>query len=100
MRPVLLQQGHEVLGHFVAELTPNDYPRLPAVQDPTLLLVLSAYRDSRHCADLRAAWRDSRPWGSVLEGASRPPQSAEGVATLQLRPTARSLIRYRDGGSR
>jgi hypothetical protein len=64
------------------------------------LFVLSAYRDSRHCADLRAAWRDSRPWGSVLEGASRPPQSAEGVATLQLRPTARSLIRYRDGGSR
>jgi hypothetical protein len=99
VRPVLLEQGHGVLGHFVAELAPNDYPRLPAVQDPTLLLVLSAYRDSGHCADLRAAWRDSRPWGLVLEGASRP-QSADGVTTLQLRPTARSLIRYRDGGPR
>ena len=54
VRPALLQQGHEVLGHFVAELTPNDYPRLPAVQDPTLLLVLSAYRDPGHCAALRA----------------------------------------------
>jgi hypothetical protein len=99
VRPVLLRQGHQVLGHFVAELAPNDYPRLPVIQDPTLLLVLSAYRDAEHCAAMREGWRHGGPWWSVLQGASGPPQSATGV-TLQLRPTARSLIRYRDGGPR
>jgi len=96
VRPVLVAQGHEVLGHFVAELTPNDYPRLPVIQDPTLLLVLSAYRDREHCALTRRDWSTSGPGMPAALSALL----AGDVATIHLRPTARSLIRYQDTGSR
>ena len=94
VRPALLGAGHQLLGHFVAELTPNDYPRLPVMQDPTLLLVLAAYRDAEHWAAMRAAWPDGDPWRAILGRESRAPLAAP-VTTMRLRPTARSLIRYR-----
>jgi hypothetical protein len=56
MRPALVEQGHPILGHLVAELAPNDFPRLPVIQDPNLLVVLSAYRDQEHYATLRAGY--------------------------------------------
>jgi hypothetical protein len=77
LRPALVQQGAQVLGHFVAELAPNDYPGLPVYQDENLLVVLSAYRDREHHAALKA---------STLP--------ATEVETMLLRPTARSVIRY------
>ena len=94
VQPTLLQQGHHVLGHFVAELRPNDYPRLPVIQDPTLLVVLSAYRDRERCAALRHDWRRGGP---VLQTGMQPFLTSE-VETIYLRPTARSLIRYRGDG--
>ena len=95
-RPALLAQGHHVLGHFVAERAPNDYPRLPVTQDPTLLLVVSAYRDAEHLAAMRTDWPGGDMWRAVLGRESRAPL-ATGVGTLRLRPTARSLIRYPTG---
>lgn len=95
VRPTLLQQGHHVLGHFVAELRPNDYPRLPVIQDPTLLVVLSAYRDLEHYAAMRRDWRQGGP---ALSGGMEPLLTGE-VESICLRPTARSLIRYRGGGA-
>jgi hypothetical protein len=94
VRPALLERGHQVLGHFVAELAPNDYPRLPVAQDPTLLLVLSAYRDVEHWAAMRSDWPGGDPWRATLGLESRALLAA-GVTTLRLRPTARSRIRYR-----
>ncbi len=91
VRPVLVERGHQVLGHFVAELTPNDYPRLPVIQDPTLLVVLSAYRDREHHAAMRHDWSDMVAVGP----GEMPGRLTADVATLCLRPTARSLIRYR-----
>jgi hypothetical protein len=91
VRPVLVERGHQVLGHFVAELAPNDYPRLPVIQDPTLLVVLSAYRDREHHAAMRHDWSDMVAVGP----GEMPGRLTAGVATLCLRPTARSLIRYR-----
>jgi hypothetical protein len=90
VRPALVVRGHYVLGHFVAELAPNDSPRLPVVQDPALLVVLSAYRDHAHYARLRTGWSATVP----------PHESPEALrtatmTTLALRPTARSVIRYR-----
>jgi hypothetical protein len=82
VQPTLVEHGHQVLGHFVAELAPNDYPRLPVIQDPGLLVVLTAYRDREHHASLRRDWGDGGPG---LPGT---------LSTLCLRPTARSLIRY------
>jgi hypothetical protein len=92
VRPVLVAQGHQLVGHFVAERTPNDYPRLPVVQDPTLLLVVSAYRDGEHCAAMRAGWPHGDPWRALLP---EDVPTLGAVTTLCLRPTARSLIRFR-----
>src|SRR5262249_4483363 len=61
LRPVLAASGHQVLGHFVAELAPNDYPRLPVIQDPSLLIVLSAYRDRSHSTIARRDWTARGP---------------------------------------
>jgi hypothetical protein len=90
--PALAEEGHDVLGHFVAELAPNDYPRLPVIQDPSLLAVLSAYRDGEQYAGMRRGWSARGP---VVAGNRRAPLIAD-TTTLCLRPTARSLIRYRD----
>jgi hypothetical protein len=92
VQPALVEQGHPVLGHFVAELAPNDYPRLPVAQDPGLLVVMSAYRDPEHCRTARRHW-DAR--GPISEPSLRSRLTAD-VATLHLRPTARSLIRHRE----
>jgi hypothetical protein len=90
VRPALVERGHRVLGHFTAELAPNGYPRLPVIQDPDLLVVLSAYPDREGYARRRAP--DGRdPLGQEWPAAARPH-----VTSLLLRPTARSLIRYPD----
>ena len=86
VRHPLLERGHEVLGHFVAELAPNDYPRLKVIQDPVLLMVITAYRDPAHLAQLRSEW-DPR---AVLK-----PLSTGEIVMLRLQPTARSIVRYR-----
>jgi hypothetical protein len=94
VRPSLMADGHRILGHFVAELAPNDYPRLAVIQDPALLAVVSAYRDRDECARLRRGWNARGPAG---EGLGR--LLATDVATLHLRPTLRSLIRYQTSGA-
>ena len=96
LRPALMEQGHQVLGHFVAELAPNDSPRSPVIQDARLLVVLTAYRDGEHHAARRAAWSRGNP-GLQRQLATL---AADGVRTLRLRPTARSLISYREAPSR
>jgi hypothetical protein len=88
--PALAAGGHHVLRHFVAELASNDYPRLPVIQDPTLLVVVSADRDREHCAALR-----DHPEPDDASVAMRALLTAD-TTTLCLRPTARSLIRYDD----
>jgi hypothetical protein len=87
LRAALVERGHHVLGHFVAELALNDYPRLPVIQDPGLLVVLSGYRDREHHASLGGT-------AASVPADVRALLTAE-VASLSLRPTARSLIRYR-----
>jgi hypothetical protein len=94
VRPALAARGHRVLGHFVAELARNDYPRLPVIQDPTLLAVVSAYRDREHYAALR-----DRPEREDATAAMRALLTAA-PTTLCLRPTARSLIRYDEARAR
>jgi hypothetical protein len=86
LEPARLLHGRQILGYWIAELAPNDFPRLPVIQDPSLLVTLSAYRDREHYAALRAE--------TAGDGALR----AADVETLLLRPTARSLIRYRGLG--
>ena len=95
VRPVLVYGVHHVLVHFAAELAPNDYPRLPVIQDPGLLVVMIAYRDAEHC---RAARRDWDGRGPAGPGAWRSGVTTD-MVSLRLRPTARSLIRYHRGAA-
>jgi hypothetical protein len=91
LRPALRAAGHRVLAHFVTEPTPNDYPRLPVVQDPDLLVVVSAYPDRASYARLRS---EASP-GAL--GHHWPiGVSPAGARSLVLQPTGRSLIRYSD----
>jgi len=92
VQPTLIADGHQVLGHFVAELAPNDYPRLPVVQDPSLLVVLSTYRDRAQCARMRRDWSARGPAGLA-------PLLTHDIGTLHLRPTLRSLIRHCANGA-
>ena len=92
--PALIAAGHRILGHFVSESRPNDYPRLAVIQDPSLLVVIGAYRDRDECTRLRRDWRARGPAG---EGSMRPLLASD-VATLYLHPTLRSLIRYPTNG--
>ncbi len=97
-RPALVEQGHQILGHFIAELTPNDYPRLPVIQDPTILVTLSAYRDREHHAAMHTEWSNSGAWARMKRGEISA-ALAKDVETIRLRPTAKSLIRYHAAGS-
>lgn len=97
LRPALVKQGQHVLGHFVAELTPNDYPRLPVIQDASLLVVLSGYPDRDHYARSRTEGSTSDAWWTLGQGEMRQLLAAD-VSTVLLRPTARSLIRYHPEG--
>jgi hypothetical protein len=72
-------RGPRTLGHFVAELASNDYPRLPVTQDADLLVVVSAHAGPEEYRRMRT--------GGPIDAAE--------VSTVLLRPTARSLIRYR-----
>jgi len=99
LRPALVERGHQVLGHFVAERATNDYPRLPVTQDPALLVVLSAYPDREHYARLRSRGSAADTDSPVLPEQTGPPVAAD-VSTVLLRPTARSLIRYHRTGPR
>ena len=65
------------------------------IQDPTLLVVLSAYRDRERCAAMRHDWRNGGP---VLQEGMQPLLTGE-VESIYLRPTARSLIRYHGDGA-
>ena len=85
LQPALVARGQQVLGHFVAELAPNDYPRLPVTQDADLLVVLSAYPDRERHASGGDRLAPAEAMCALLAG---------DVSTLLLRPTARSLIRW------
>lgn len=65
------------------------------IQDPSLLVVLSAYHDREHCAAMRPDWRNGGP---VVQGGMQPLLTGE-VESIHLRPTARSLIRYHGDGA-
>jgi hypothetical protein len=91
LRPALRAARPPIHAHVVAELTPNHYPPQPVVQDPDLLVVVSAYPDRASYSRLRSEA------GPGALGPHWPAGvSPAGARSLVLQPTARSLIRYPD----
>lgn len=75
-------QGVQVRGVFVSEMQPNTYPRLPVIQDPDLVVVISAYPDEAALHEQRARLT------TRMNGLVRADEA------LILGPTLRSPLRY------
>ena len=92
MKPQLEQAGLPVLGVFVPETTPNDFPRLPVRQSEKLLVWFTRVADQaaydRAWAKLRrtAVWRSELD-PTLVDAQERAPQ------VLHLEPTPRSTLR-------
>ena len=87
MTPVLHRAGAEVLGWYVTELTPNDFPRLP-VREGVPVLVVFAMFDVRASVD---AFAQGGAWAREVQ--PRLAQWLERPAEVhRLVPTARSAI--------
>jgi quinol monooxygenase YgiN len=87
MSPVLKQAGAQVLGWYVSETSPNNFPRLPVRQGEHVLVGLAMF-DSALAFD---AFVGSGVWGREVQPQldrwlARPTQ------THRLMPTARSAI--------
>ena len=85
--PLYAHEGIQLRGLFVAEMSENTYPRLPVIQNPDELVVITAYENEKvyHAkkGKLQPAIYDNL--AGLLKGA---PDS------LLLSPTLRSPIRY------
>ena len=51
----LEHRGHTILGQFVTEMAENDFPRLPVIQEPGLLVIISLHQDHLRDLDLKPA---------------------------------------------
>ena len=85
MSPCLCLGGGEVLGWYVTEDTPNDFPRLPVREGEHVLVGLAAFDD----AVAHQAFVDSGAWDrEIAPDLGR--RNVRAVETLRLVPTARS----------
>ncbi|MGH7588548.1 MAG: NIPSNAP family protein [Gemmatimonadota bacterium] len=67
IRSALEDRGHTILGGFVTETAENDYPRLPVIQEPGLVVILSLHQDRREDRDLKLALVEHPEISEVLE---------------------------------
>jgi hypothetical protein len=81
------EQAIEVRGHFVAEMSENAFPALPAIQNEDEWVVITAYASEAECREKRAKVQRlvDETVGSLLTPAS---------PSLLLSPTLRSPLRY------
>ena len=92
LKPVLMDTGASVLGHFVTERSANTFPTLPVREGEEVFVWFSRFRDQAAYEDHTAAFCKSPQWrGEVSQGLTRrlkkPPE------ILKLSPTARSQLR-------
>jgi hypothetical protein len=85
--PAYEQEGVQIRGLFVAEMSENTYPRLPVIQRPDEFVTFTVYENLEVCKSKRAklARYIDEAMGALLKG---KPES------LLLSPTLRSALRY------
>jgi hypothetical protein len=76
--PALESSGGTVLGYFLTERSPNNYPRLPIREDANVLAYFTGFPEGRRLEDVAV---DEAP------GLARPPE------VIVLEPTSRALLR-------
>jgi hypothetical protein len=77
--PTLGSSGGTVLGYFLTERSPNNYPGLPIREDANVLAYFTGFPQGRHLED--------RPAVEEAPGLARPPE------VIVLEPTSRALLR-------
>lgn len=77
--PALESSGGTVLGYFLTERSPNNYPRLPIREDANVLAYFTGFGEGRRLEDRLAV--DQAP------GLARPPE------VIVLEPTAQARLR-------
>ncbi len=87
LMPIYHSEAIDLRGCFVAEMSENTYPRLPALQDENELVVITVYESEEQGRAIRSqlAPTVTQIFGSYL---STPPES------LLLSPTLRSPLRF------
>jgi hypothetical protein len=87
VRPLLAAAGLSVLGAYVPEEAPNNFPRLPVRPDRKLLVWFTAAPDSAAFDRIVAKLHHDSRWKQLADYEERPPQ------ILRLDPTPRSALR-------
>ncbi|MGH7564406.1 MAG: NIPSNAP family protein [Gemmatimonadota bacterium] len=67
MGAALQDRGHTILGRFVTETAENDFPALPVIQEPNLVVILSLHPDRPKGGDLKRALSEDPEILEVLE---------------------------------
>ena len=86
LRPALLALGANLLGYFVTEDTPNNFPRLPVREDAEVFVWFAGF------ADVAAADRGVRGDGGLRGSIPTPPAADAPLQVLRLLPTSRSAL--------
>jgi quinol monooxygenase YgiN len=92
VEPVHQDAGATILGAFVTEHSPNNFPRLPLREGENVFILFSAFRDLPAYHAYMTALGQSRQWRAEISPALR--QRTRGpVQLLRLAPTSRSQLR-------
>jgi hypothetical protein len=67
IRSALEDRGHTILGQFVTEMSENDFPPLPVLQEPGLIVILSLRQDRTEDRGLKPALVEHPEITEVLE---------------------------------
>jgi len=90
--PLLSEAGASILGRFVTESSPNNFPALPVREGEHVFVFFSSFQDGTAYEQYLAKLGRSQRWNGGVEKAlssrlKRPPE------ILRLSPTARSLLK-------
>lgn len=86
LRPLLERGGGTVLGYFVTDRRPNNFPRLPVRQGETVFVWLASFQDGK----AYDAVVSTSEWRQAAQALSRRLKAPPEV--LRLAPTPRSLL--------
>lgn len=91
MRPVLESQGARVIGVFVTERSPNNFPALPVREGVNAFVAFTAFADEDEHRRNDASLDRSRAWGELREAIAT--QLVAPIERRVLAPTPRSRLR-------
>jgi hypothetical protein len=88
LAPVLRSSGASIVGVFVTENAPNNFPRLPVREGEQVLVYFAAFADEGAYERHRTALAETPGWQRLESDLSR--QLTRNPETWRLQPTARS----------